>query len=208
VSEWKIDGKPALIVLHVQNSFVSGGPESPITKAIKGSGMVDRILDLLKAFREKKLPVFFVGVLANPIGTALTYGAMFKNTVEPGKAAGAWDTFSSASERKSLEPIQELGRKPEEPLLINWRLSPFNVSGLDLLLKSQGIKTLVLTGFAGNIVVYNATVNAVDLDYSVIISRDATAPVPGQDKAFEAVMDIMAPMISLVTTSDDIIAHL
>src|SRR5271157_1204484 len=141
-----MDGKPALVVLHVQNSFFKGGPESPVVKAIKGSGMVDRIQVLLKAFRDKNLPVFFAGVIGNPIGTANGYGKMFKNTVEAGKSPGTWDIFNSSTERAALEPIPELGRRPEEPLVTNWRLSAFNVSGLDLLLKSQGVKTLVLTG--------------------------------------------------------------
>jgi nicotinamidase-related amidase len=208
MADWKMEAKTALIVLHVQNSFMSGGPESPITKAIRGSGMVEHVQALLAAFRDKKYPVFFAGVIGNPLGVPLTYGMMFKNAVEPGKSAGVWDAINSESQRKGLEPIAELGRRPDEPLVINWRLSAFNMSGLDLLLKTQGIKNVVLTGFAGNVVVYNTAVSAVDLGYSVIIARDATAPIPGQQKAYESVMDIMAPMISLVSTSDDIIAHL
>jgi biuret amidohydrolase len=206
--EWKIEGKTALIVLHMQNSFLAGGPDSPITRIITGSGMLEHIRALLAAFRDKKYPVFFAAVIGNPIGVPLTYGQMFKKAVEPGKSAGVWDVMNDESQRKGLEPLAELGRRPDEPLVINWRLSAFNNSGLDLLLKAREIKNVVLTGFAGNVAVYNAAVSAVDLGYSVIIARDATAPIPGQQKAYEAVMDIMAPMIALVTTADDIAAHL
>jgi nicotinamidase-related amidase len=208
MADWKLDRKTALIVLHVQNRFTSGGPESPVTKAIKGSGMVERIQALLAAFRDKKYPVFFASVIGNPLGIPSAYGTMFKNAVEPGKSIGVWDMINTDSQRKELEPIAELGRRSDEPLVINWRLSAFNLSGLDLLLRTRDIKNLVLTGFAGNVVVYNTAVSAVDLGYSVIIARDATAPVPGQQQAYDAVMEIMAPMISLVSTSDDIIAHL
>jgi hypothetical protein len=60
--EWKMDGKPALVIIHMQKGIVGKGTYTPTPheeeiKAIKDSGMIEKQLALIKAFREKKLPV-------------------------------------------------------------------------------------------------------------------------------------------------------
>ena len=213
MSNWHIDGKPGLVVLHMQKGMLTKGTihsdkfES-VRKAVEESGMVNRIQALLKAFRDKKLPIIFVNVFHNPLGIPSTYGWLFKNVGEPERTAGMSDVMDSSLTRDDLQVIPELNRTADEPLLFNWFLGAFSNSGLDLVLKLNGVKTLVIAGFTGHAAVYNAAVQAVDLWYSAIIARDATASPAESQKAYEAVMDIMAPHIALVTTTDDVIAHL
>ncbi len=210
MSDWKMDGKPALVLLHMQKGIASEGTFIPgwrndALKAIKESGMIARMQDLLKAFRDKKLPVIFVSVLPNPIGTLPAYGKLFRKIEEAKLDA---NILTSASIRESLEVIPELGRRPEEPLLVNWLLGGFTNSGLDTVLKLKGVKTVVLAGFAAHQIVHTTAVQAADLWYSVIIPRDASISPPAEIKAYEAMMDITAPLMTLVTTTDDVIAHL
>jgi nicotinamidase-related amidase len=213
VGEWEIDGKPALIVLHMQKGLLGKATIHPerfdaVRKAVKGSGMINRIQTLLKVFREKNLPVVFVNVFHNPLGTSSTYGWLLKTTEEPQRTAGMSEILASSSVREDLEVIPELEPRPDEPLLFNWFLGSFTNSGLDLVLKLKGVKTLVLAGFAAHSIVYHTAVQAVDLWYSVIIPRDATVSPERDQKAYEAVMDIMAPHLALVTLTDDVVAHL
>ena len=213
MSDWEIDGKPALVILHMQEGMIGKGTFHPerhhtVVKAVNESGMLNHIRELLKAFRDKELPVIFVNVLHNPFGASSAYGSLFQYSGEPQKSLGLSGMLDSSSTREDLEVISELNRRTDEPLLLNWLLGAFNNSGLDLILKFKGVKTLVLAGFTGHSVVYHTAVQAVDLWYSVIIPRDASvSPAPAQ-KAFEAVMEIMAPSIALVTTTEDVVWHI
>jgi nicotinamidase-related amidase len=219
-SDWKMDGKPALILMHMQQGLVGKGTFIPgwfdaAKKGILESGMIPRIQDLLKAFREKNLPVIFVSALPNPIGTVPAYGWLYRK-IEDAKI----DTplLDSPHIQQGLQVIPEMNRRPDEPLLYNWLLGAFTNSGLDLVLKLKGVRTIVLAGFAQHSVVYTTAVQAGDLWYSTIMPRDASVVFIPRDKpgatpeldkkVSEVVLDVMAPTISLVTTTADVIAHL
>jgi nicotinamidase-related amidase len=223
VSEWKMDGKPALVLFHMQKGLAGEQDFIPnwggdAAVAIRESGMIDRILDLLAAFRAKKLPVAFVNAIPNPIGVLPAYGHIYNEI----KAANLRsDLLHDERMRNGLDVMPEMNRRPDEPILMNWLLGAFTMSGLDIWLKTQGVKTCVFGGFAGHSVVYTSTVQAGDDWYSVIIPRDATCvlvprvTVPeGTDiaaidkKVEEVVFDILAPAYSLVTTTEDVIKHL
>jgi len=58
MSEWKLVGKPALILIHMQHAITH--PEGTLAflghaKATRESGIIPRQQALLNAFREKKL---------------------------------------------------------------------------------------------------------------------------------------------------------
>lgn len=212
MSEWKMDGKPGLVICHMQKGIVGNGYFTGHEwwergdKAIKESGMIAKQQALLKAFRDKKLPVVFVNVLHNPLGHTPAYGRLW-NMIRDPRVDGRKMLESSAI-REGLEVIPELNRRPDEPLLINWTVGSFSNSGLDIVLKRQDVKTIVLTGFAAHSVVYNTLVQAADLWYSVIIPRDSTTSPADLRLGYDTVMDIMAPSLALVTTTKDVIAHL
>src|SRR4030042_1290637 len=112
MSEWKMDGKPALVLLHMQKGIASEGTFIPgwrddSLKAIKDSGMITRMQELLKAFRAKGLPVIFVNVLPNPIGVLPAYGKLFRK-IEEAKLDAT--LLNSPAIRESLEVIPELDR--------------------------------------------------------------------------------------------------
>jgi len=161
--------------------------------------------EMLKAFREKKLPVIFVSVLPNPIGVLPAYGTLYRKIEEANLNS---NILTSAEIRESLQVIPELDRRPDEPLLFNWLLGGFTNSGLDVMLKLKGVKTVVLCGFAAHQIVHTTAVQAGDLWYSVIIPRDASASPEPERKAYEAMMDITMPLMTQVTTTADVIAHL
>ena len=212
MSEWKMNGKPALVLLHMQEGIVGKGYFIPgrheeATKAIKESGMIDRIQELLKAFRDRKLPVVFVSTFPNPLGVVPAYGWLMRN-IEDAKVDP--DLLHSERTRQGIDVIPEMDRRPDEPILWNWLLGGFSNSGLDLVLKQRDVKTVVLAGFAAHSVVYSTGVQATDHWYSVVIPRDASISGTGEgDKlAYKAVMEFMFSAFSLVTTTKDVIAHL
>lgn len=209
---WKMDGKPGLVICHMQKGIVGTGSYTghdwwaPGAKAIKDSGMIPNQQALIKAFREKKLPVIFANVLHDPLGHAPAYGKLWQ-MFRDAKVDGS-KLLESSAIREGLEVIPELDRKSDEPLLIHLPIACFNHSGLDVVLRKENVKTIVLTGFSAHSAVYNTLVQAANLFYSVIIPRDSTATPADAQLGYDAVMDCMAPTIALVTTTQDVIAHL
>ena len=211
MSDWKMDGKPALVIMHMQKGIVGTSSwkksawHDDVAKAMKDARMIEHIQDMLKAFRDKKLPVVFVSACPNPLRAVPAYGKLFKTIQEENVDP---EILTSAATRESLEVIPELGRRPDEPLLFNWLLGAFTNSGLDLILKRQGVKTVVLAGFAAHSIVFTTALQAADLWYSIIIPRDASISHPYLVKATETIMDTLAPNIALVTSTADVIEHL
>lgn len=224
MKEWQFPGKPALVLIHMQNGLVGEQTQLPNWGAdaivqIRESGMMDRIQDLLAAFRAKKLPIVFVNAHSTgSLGTVPHFGYIYDEM----RAAGLdMDLLHDEKVRRMLDVMPEMNRQPDEGLLINWNLGAFTMSGLDIWLKLRGVNTLVMVGFAGHSAVYTSTVQANDYWYNVVIPRDATAvvnprvglpagldPAEANKMVERVVFDILAPTYSLVTNSSDVIAHL
>jgi nicotinamidase-related amidase len=209
VPDWKMDGKPALIVVHMQQGIVgkgtfSGAPHEQEIENIKEFGIVDKQKALLKAFRDKKLPVIFVNVLPNPLGFLPPWGFIFKMTKEKSPVG----LLDNPALRAEVEVIPEMERKPSDYVLYHTGICAFTNSHLDIVLKHEGVKSVVITGYTGHSSVYNACIQAADLWYSVIIPRDSTGAPARDQRAFDAVMDLMAQAWALITTTEDVIAHL
>jgi nicotinamidase-related amidase len=191
MDDWKIDGNPVLLILHMQN-----GIAGRVKDLLNESGVIKNQQALLQAFRSRKLPVIYVNVLLNPpvAGKLPAYGMIWKQC------------SGTVNNPKDLEVISELTPQPDEPVLFNWPTGAFNNSGLERALKICGAQTLVAAGFASNGVINSLVQGAADRYYSTVIPRDASAARTKQ--THDAVMDLVAPMMSLVTTTEDVIAHL
>lgn len=199
MGEWKIKGKPALIIIHMQHAIATENGAVAFfghAKAAKEGSIIPRQQALLKKFREKKYPVIYVN--AGWFSTFPAYGKFWEalkslpNLNRPGS--------------KDIEVIPELAPQPSEPVLINWPVSVFANSGLDQVLEKYSVDTLVLVGLATDIAVFTAASQAADKGYSVIVPNDASAS--GKARAHEAVMTDMLPGMALVTTTEDVLAHL
>ncbi|MEU9063653.1 isochorismatase family cysteine hydrolase [Streptomyces sp. NPDC048430] len=210
--DWVMDGKPALVLMHMQNGIAELFPQDRI------SGMIERQRELLDAFRSRDLPVVFVNVIPNPMGKLPAYGQLMKGIKKLISDTAMLDDPDFV--RAYTTTIPEMERRPDEPVLINWLLGAFTNSGLDLLLRQRDVKTVVLSGFATQSAVYTAAVQATDLWYSTVIPRDAsitggrTAMWPDLDekekhqRIEEVTLDVMGAQIALVTSTPDVIAHL
>jgi nicotinamidase-related amidase len=191
MSDWKMNDKPTLLIMHMQNGIVGRHKE-----LLTNSGVIRKQQDLLKAFRNKDLPVIYINVMLNPpfIDKLPAYGYL-------------WEQVTGTNNNpKDLEVISELTPKAGEPILFNWPTGAFNNSGLDRALKLCGAETLVAAGFSTNGVVYSLMQGAADRYYSTIIPRDASAAA--SEKVQEVFMELIAPALSLVTTTEDVISHL
>jgi nicotinamidase-related amidase len=199
--DWKIHGRPALVVNHMQASILDKKSAFDFGKVVRDSGMIQQIRALLDAFRARNLPIVYVGAVMGDGGLQYrlpAYGKLFD--MIRGNIANLDDREAAKT------VIAELGRRPEEPVLVNWLLGGFTQSGLDTWLKVNHVDTVVMTGFATHSVVFNATIQACDNWYSVIIPRDAmTTFLPALG---ETMLNELFPFYSKVTTTADVISRL
>jgi nicotinamidase-related amidase len=200
MAQWELKGKPALLVLDLQYDIVGeGGKCEPmgLPKAYKESGIIPMVQSLIKRFREKKLPVVFVVAEYNPLIPIPVYGA-FNDFMRTGNPC--------ATGSKGTQVLPEVAPIWGEPVVRKWNIGIFSNSNLDQVLKHYGAETLIMVGVATNLVVHAGAIQATDLGYSVIVPKDA---VTSSDKeAHEFTINKVLPLLSLVTTTDEIISKL
>ena len=198
MSEWKMVGKPALVLIHMQHGITH--PEGKVAflghaKATRDSGIIARQQLLLAAFRKKKLPVVFVNAIT-PETKWPAYGRFWE---------GIKKYRANLPGTKDVEVIEELAPLSGEPLLFNWPFGIFTGNNLRQVLDNLGVETLVLVGVATDMAVLTAVFQASDMLYNVIVPSDTcTSATP---KFHEAAIE-MIDAVALVTTTKDVIAHL
>lgn len=200
MADWQMVGKPALLFVHMQRAIVKEG--SPLdglghSRATRESGIIPRQQAMLKAFREKGLPVIYVNAITPPNSRFPAYGR-FWPFIEK--------TPVNLPATPDVEVIDELAPQPGEPLFYNWPFGIFQGNDLEQYLKDEGIETIVLTGVATGMAVGTAAFACADRFYNLIVPEDASTD--GNQELHEIIFKAMIPAIALVTTTADVIAHL
>jgi len=209
VPEWSFDGNPALVINHMQVGIAgtgkySGAPFEQEKQAMEELGTIEKQKKLVEAFRERNLPVVWMSVIPNPIGYVPKWGFIFQMTFEKAPAGH----LNNRDLVELTEVIPELGRRDNERLLYHTGNSPMTGSHLNEYLRQFGVRDIVLTGWTAHSTLYNSMVQLTDNFFSVVVPADATgAPARDADCA-DVVLRKMMRMWGLVTTVDDVIAHL
>jgi nicotinamidase-related amidase len=193
-------GKPALLVVHMQNAVIK--TPSPLEamghgKAAHEEGVIGNIERLAAAFRAKGLPVAYCVAYTPEDSKWPAYGGFWQGCrqIEVNRM-GTWD----------VEIIDELKPASGEPIFYNWPFNVFEGTGLDEYLKGQGVETVILTGVATGMSVGTAAWALAERFYSLVIPVDATTD--GNSEVHKVVCRSILPAIGLVTTTEDVVAHL
>lgn len=200
MSEWQLAGKTALLLVHMQNGITKApSPLEPLghIRATWEDGAVPKMQELLKAFRDKGLPVIFVNAYT-PVDTKYPVYGRFWPSVEKSKV--------NSMGTRDVEVIDELAPTAGEPVFYNWPFGIFQGNDLEKYLVDQGIETVVLAGVATGMAIGTAAFALADRFYNLIVPGDASTD--GNKELHEIVFKAMIPAIGLVTTTDDVIAHL
>jgi nicotinamidase-related amidase len=103
------------------------------------------------------------------------------------------------------ELLPELGPEPHDVVLPRLHgVSPFAGTSLDPVLRSLGVKTVIAIGVSVNLGVLGLAIEAVNYGYQVVVPRDVVAGVPMEYA--DAVLDNTFPLISTLTTADQILS--
>jgi nicotinamidase-related amidase len=198
LSDFAAPDRCAVLTMEIQRGVVGDLSSFPqLAEAARRAGVVPNTARLLNAARSHDVPVVHCTAefRADRAGTTVNcqlVAAVLRNPAH--LLAGT----------PATELMAELGPEPSD--LVSTRLhgvSPFTGTSLDTWLRNLGVRTVVATGVSVNLGVLGLAIEAVNLGYQVVVVRDAVAGLP-QEYA-DAVLDNTFPLISTLTTADELV---
>ena len=136
---------------------------------VRDDRFVERVADVLRRARQQRLPIIHVKVAFRPGVPEASPRNLFLSAV---RASPPHQQFFEG-ESGAIHP--GLGAENTDLTVTKARVSAFAGSDLDLLLRAQGVDTVVLFGIATSGVVLSTALQAADLDYRVVILKDCCA---------------------------------
>jgi nicotinamidase-related amidase len=152
-----LGNRPALLIVDIINSFTD--PDCPLGS--ESGDVVEANRQLLHAFREKQLPVVFTTVVYHDESQA----RVFRDRVP------ALDILEPGTCWVEVDP--RLRPRSDEPVIEKQWASGFFKTGLEDLLKEQGVDSLVITGLTTSGCVRATAVDGLQHDYKVVIPAEA-----------------------------------
>jgi nicotinamidase-related amidase len=147
----------ALLVMDVQRGIVERFAEDP--------GYLQRLSGAITAARAGGIPVVYVTISFRPGHPEISA----RNTTFAAIAGSG--RFVQGDQATEIHP--EVAPGPGDLVVIKRRVSAFTGSDLQVVLRSLGADTLVLTGIATSGVVLSTLRQAADLDYRLVVLSDA-----------------------------------
>lgn len=184
-----MDESYALIIVDMQNDFVSPGAPVQVSGA---QATVPRIREALDAFRAARLPIFHVYREYREDGCDVE-NFRVNDFLRKAKYAvpGA----------KGCEIVEELKPLPGERLIMKNRFSAFMNTELDWILRRLGVKRLAVCGTQYPNCIRATVFDAVAYDYLVTVLTDATS-AQTQEIAEANIRDMMNIGVRCVTVAD------
>lgn len=209
VPEWVFDGNPALVINHMQEGIAgtgkfSGAPFDQEVAAMKRYNTIENQKKLIAAFRERNLPIFWVAVVPNPIEFTPKWGFIY----EMNDACAPAGHLDNPEVAEAVQIMKELGRLPSEPLFCHTGCCPLTDNHLEVMLRRHNVQDIVLTGWTIHSTLYNSLIQLTDHYFSVVVPKDCSGSPERDEDCMQVVMNKMMRMYGLVTTLDDVIAHL
>ncbi|MBI4523343.1 MAG: cysteine hydrolase [Deltaproteobacteria bacterium] len=195
--------RTGILFFDLLNAYYHGADEA--TRARKRP-MVENAARLMRAAREAGIPIFFAK--GNHRGDGATSASLLTDTDtnlkpwpqepiarrKPKSVEGEWGS----------EVIPELDPGPDDYYIPKYRWSAFYQTYLDLALRARGVDTLIVSGGSTDVGVAATVFAGRDMDYNLIVARDACATGHDQ-RAHDVLMDLMFPRMCRVRTTDQVL---
>jgi ureidoacrylate peracid hydrolase len=194
----------ALIVVDVLNDFCAEGGFMAAEGAdlTPVQAMAERLPALLQAAREAGVLVVFVRNVYSSEGNAYLSDVWLEQAARrrgssytqiPVCEAGSWagDFYGD------VRPLEG------EPIVVKHRFSAFYNTDLDTILRSHGIRTLVMSGVATNVCVETTAREGFVRDYYIVYLANGTATYLDADH--EATLSVIDRFFGQVVTIGDVV---
>ena len=195
--------KTAILFFDILNGYYHAADDAAKARM---KPMVDNAARLMKAGREAGLPIFFAkGNHRADNATSALILTDTNNALKPwpggvvtkGKmhvTGGDW----------SSEVIPELDPRPDDYYIPKYRWSAFYQTYLDLALRARGIDTVIISGGSTDVGVASTVFAGRDMDYNIIVARDACGTSHDQ-RAHDFLMELIFPRMARVRTTDQVV---
>ena len=187
-------GKPALLIIDMQNDFCLPGAPFEVRGALAVVPYIQRLID---AFRTHRLPVVFVIREHRPDGSDVEITRR-KRFIEVGGA------FIPGTRGHAL--VDGLEPLPDEPIVRKKRWSPFHKTDLERLLRTRAVDVVVMTGVQTPNCIRSAAFDANSLDFEVVVSSDGTGA--SNADVHQANLRDLAAIGIQIATSEEIVRAL
>jgi ureidoacrylate peracid hydrolase len=195
--------KSALLFFDILNGYYHSGDAAAKARM---KPWVDNAVRLMKAGREVDLPIFFAkGNHRADSATSTLLLTDTNNSLKP------WPNGEITKGKmpaiggdKSSDVIPELDPRPDDYTIPKYRWSAFHQTYLDLALRSRGIDTVIISGGSTDVGVTSTVYSGRDLDYNMIVVRDACGTSHDQ-RAHDVLMELIFPRMSRVRTTDQVL---
>ena len=187
---------PALVVVDVQNGFVSqGGSYHQLGMDVSHyQRVIPHISELINICRSINMPIFYTQAVREKSGIDLltnTHRILPKSREErirtkPICVINTWDA----------DIVDEIKPSQMDHIVVKRRDSAFQDTEIGVWLKSVGVDTLVFCGIDTSICVEASLRDAFNNGYDVILISDATAS--GNIKHFESTLEVVRDYYGLV----------
>jgi nicotinamidase-related amidase len=184
----------AAVVVHMQNDIVSadGALGGFFAAEAAARGVVGVIVALLADIRAAGATVVY---------TRVAFRAGFPDLlVNSPLLAMVAETRCLVDGSDGAQLVPELSVDDTDFVVAHQRLGGFSNSGLEGLLRSRGITTLVFSGVATNLAVEGTARQASDLGYRTVIVADACSAV--DEAAHTAALNSLGLLAEIVTSAD------
>jgi biuret amidohydrolase len=157
-----VPGRTALLNIDMQNCFVEGSPIA----APDGLLVLERINQLAAACRKAGIRVIHASVVMRPDGSNLGVLAQFSPPVREG-------ILNKGTQSAALHSGLQVD--PRDILIDKPRFGAFYGTDLELILRTHGIDTLIISGVATNVCCETTAREAAVRDFKVFFLSDGTA---------------------------------
>jgi nicotinamidase-related amidase len=190
-------GTTALVIVDMLDEFVK--PEWSPFWVPDATRQVPRIRELVDAFHEADMPVIYLGyeVSLRGLNFPVTEWVV---PISEGFAGFEHDLFQKVSFYGPLQP------DPQDLVILKHCYSGFHGTELDLVLRSLGVRTLVITGTMSNYCCGATAREAFWHGYGVIFGSDVTSS--DDDELHEAELRTLRRGFARVATSEEILSDL
>lgn len=184
----------ALIVVDVQNDFCH--PEGVLAKQGRDISlireMVPRLLSFVDQARRVNLPIIFIKVSHSRWEDSPVWLSKKRSLEKLVCSEGSWGAeFYKVSPREA------------DHIVAKHRFNAFIGTDLDLVLRSMGIKTLIMTGVATNVCVESTARDGYQRDYYIVFLDDCTATYSLEEH--KATLFNIDQYFGTVATSDQVV---
>lgn len=194
----------ALLIVDVQNDFAAdGGAMHREGRDVSmAQAMVPRLERLLEAARAAKVRIVWIRNVYNT-GPNWYLSEVWLEQAKR-RRNGAYVDYPVCEPQQWNGDFYKISPKPDEVIVTKHRYGAFESSDLDLVLRSRGIRTVIMTGIATNVCVETTARQAFLRDYYVVFTSDCTATY--SQAQHDATLFNIDQFFGQVVTSEEVMA--